>query len=277
MTTYNEQVTYDLDDIKYDKERKQRYWNIAIGLNKVDGLLPSKYLIDLSNENIDGKLSNTEVDEKLKDYYSKDANTINIMEQECDLVSLRIVELLENKNFIFRLPTFKGIHEYLFKDIYSFAGRFRDYNITKDEPILNHDTVRYADYLMIEETLKYDFDEEQSFDYSKVSLDQLIRHISNFTSRIWQVHPYGEGNTRTTAVFIEKYLVSKGFDITNDTFKEHSVYFRNALVRANYANARMGVFENLDYLVLFFENLLKGKEHILNADSLKVKELFEKQ
>lgn len=274
MTKDNEQITYDLDNIKYDKESKQLYWNIAIGLNKVDGLSPSKYLVELSNENIDGKLSNLEVDEKLKEYYSKDVNNINKNEHECDLVSLRIVELLENKNFIFRLPAFKGIHEYLFKDIYSFAGKYRDYNITKDESILNGDTVRYADYSMIEETLKYDFDEERQFDYSKISTDQLIRHICDFTSRIWQVHPYGEGNTRTTAVFIEKYLNSKGYDITNDLFKENAVYFRNALVRANYSNARIGVFENMDYLVKFFENLLKNEKHILNLDDLKVKELF---
>lgn len=276
MAKYNEPITYTVDNIKYDKETKQLYWDIAIGLNKVDGLKPSKYLVNLSNQNIKGEISNDEIDEKLKEYYSKETNKINHDERECDLVSFRIVELLEDNGFSFRLPTFVGIHEYLFRDIYSFAGKLRDYNISKEEPILNGDTVRYANYGMIESTLKYDFNEEQEFDYSKLSLDQMIKRISTFTSRIWQVHPFGEGNTRTTAVFVEKYLNSKGYKVTNDLFKENSVYFRNALVRANYANTEKGVFENQDYLVMFFENLLKNEKHSLNVEDLKVKELFEK-
>ena len=196
-------------------------------------------------------------------------------EKECDLVSLRIAQLLENKSFGFSPITVKNIHKYIFKDIYDFAGNYREYNITKEEDILNGNTVTYVDYKNIEEYLMYDFKEEKDFDYSKLNRDEIIKHIAKFTSSIWQVHPFGEGNTRTTAVFIEKYLNNMGFDVNNDMFKNYSLYFRNSLVRSNYGNIPKGIYPTFEYVIMFLENLLNGKNHKLLIDELYVKELFE--
>ena len=233
--------------------------------------------MDLSQKNIKGELKYYEIEDLLKTYYkTKDISDINIQrEKECDLVSLRIAQLLEDKSFGFSPITLKNIHKYLFKDIYDFAGQYREYNITKNEPILNGDTVKYVDFNNIEEYFAYDFNEEKEFDYSKLNKDELIKHIVKFTSSIWQVHPFGEGNTRTTAVFIEKYLNNMGFNINNDMFKEYSVYFRNALVRSNYGNIPKGIYPTNEYLVRFFENLLQGKDNDLENKELYVKELFE--
>lgn len=177
-----------------DKKKKQEYWNMAIGLNLVDNLTPSKYLIELVNENINGDLDIYIVKEKICEYYKtknlKDKKISN--ELECDLVSTRIVELLNDNSFILNPITFKNIHKYLFKDIYDFAGQYRTYNITKDEPILNSDTVNYAPYHLIEDSLEYDFNNEKRFNYSILSMNEKIKHIVEFTSRIWQVHPFGE-------------------------------------------------------------------------------------
>lgn len=269
---------YIIQEETTDAHKKQEYWDTAIGLNKVDNLEPSNYLIELSKQNITGKLKYYEIESVLKTYYeAQDINNAKIIkEKECDLVSLRIAMLLEDKSFGFSHITLKNIHSYLFQGIYNFAGNYREYNITKKEPILNDDTVTYVDFSNIEDYLAYDFGEEKKCDYSKLNSDELIKHIAEFTSSIWQVHPFGEGNTRTTAVFIEKYLISLGFDVNNDMFKEHSVYFRNALVRSNYTNIPKGIYPTTKYLIMFFENLLQGKNNKLENKELYVGELFEK-
>lgn len=268
---------YIIENETADTTKKQEYWDTGIGLNKVDNLEPSKYLLDLSKKNINGELTYTQVENSLKTYYkTQNSNDVNIQkEKECDLVSLHIAQLLEDKSFGFSPITLKNIHKYLFKDIYDFAGKYRDYNISKKEPILNGDTVKYVNYQDIESYFEYDFKEEKDFDYSKLNKEEQILHIAKFTSSIWQVHAFGEGNTRTTAVFIEKYLNNMGFSINNDMFKQYSLYFRNALVRSNYGNIPKGIYPTFNYLVMFFENLLQGNNNELNDTQLYVKELFE--
>ena len=270
---------YIIESETTDVIKKQAYWNTGIGLNRIDGLEPSKYLLELSKKNIEGELKYDEVENLLKIYYeAKDTNDINIQkEKECDLVSLRIARLLEYKSFGFSPITLKNIHKYLFKDIYDFAGNYRDYNIIRKEPILNSDSVIYADSNNIEDCFSYDFKEEKEFDYSKLNNDELIKHIAKFTSNIWQIYPFREGNTRTIAVFIEKYINNMGFDVNNDMFKNKSIYFRNALVRSNYTNIPRGIYPTCDYLVMFFENLLQAKDNVLRNRELYVKELFEKE
>jgi len=256
--------------------KKQEYWDTGIGLNKVDNLTPSKYLLDLSKKNINGELKYYEVENLLKTHYEKqNIEDISVQkEKECDLVSLRIAQLLEDNSFGFNPVALKNIHKYLFNGIYDFAGNYRTYNITKKEAILNGNSVSYVDFNNIEEYLTYDFNEEKEFDYSKLDKEELVKHIAKFTSSIWQVHPFGEGNTRTTAVFIEKYLNNMGFNINNDMFKEYSVYFRNTLVRSNYTNIPKNVYSSFEYLEMFFENLLQGKNNELKNEELYVKELF---
>lgn len=268
---------YIIEDEIKDSNKKQEYWNTGIGLNKVDNLKPSKYLIDLSQKNINGELKYYEVEEKLQTYYeTQDISNINIKkEKECDLVSLRIAQLLEDKSFGLNPITLKNIHKYLFRDIYDFAGNYRTYNITKKEDILNGDTVKYVNYQDIEGYFEYDFKEEKEFDYSKLNKEDFIKHIAKFISSIWQVHPFGEGNTRTTAVFIEKYLNNMGFDVNNKMFEKYSLYFRNALVRSNYGNIPKGIYPTFEYLEKFLENLLQGKEHELKNEDLYVNKLFE--
>jgi len=273
----SDEENYMIENEINDTVKKQEYWNTGIGLNKVDNLKPSKYLLDLSQKNINGELKYYEVENLLKTYYkTKNSNDIKIQkEKECDLVSLRIAYLLEDKSFSFSPITLKNIHKYLFKDIYDFPGNYRNYNITKKEPILNGDTVNYADFNNIEDYFLYDFKIEKEFDYSKLNRYELIEHISKFTSSIWQVHPFCEGNTRTTAVFIEKYLIHLGFTVNNDMFRDNSIYFRNSLVRSNYTNIPKGIYPTFEYLILFFENLLQGKNNELKNKNLFIKELFE--
>ena len=272
-----DEKNYIIENETTDVTKKQEYWNTGIGLNKVDNLEPSEYLLELSQKNINGELKYNEVENLLKTHYEEqDSDDIKIQrEKECDLVSLRIAQLLEDKSFGFSPITLKNIHKYLFKDIYDFAGNYRTYNITKKEDILNGDTVKYVNYQEIESYFDYDFKEEKSFDYSKLNNDELINHIAKFTSSIWQVHPFGEGNTRTTAVFIEKYLNSMGFNVNNEMFKNNSVYFRNALIRSNYGNIPKGIYPTFNYLRMFFENLLQGKNNELVNKDLYIKELVE--
>lgn len=271
-----------LDKIKYEKigetedcKERQLNWNIAFGLQAVDKLIPSKYMVNLAEENIVGKKDYDKVEKEIKEYYQKEnKKTINKEEKEADEVSLRIVKILNDKAFTFNYLTLKQYHKKLFENIdiginEKYIGEFRDYNITKKEEILKGKSVQYADYSMIEETLKYDFDEEIKQKYVDKTDEEKIERLCTFTSHIWQVHPFGEGNTRTTAVFIQKYLNSKGFNINNEIFKDNSLYFRNALVRANYSNIAEGIEENDEYLKKFFENLLFHKDNELNNAKIK--------
>ena len=196
-------------------------------------------------------------------------------EYECDLVSTRIVQLLNMDNFELSIDYIKNIHEYLFKDIYEFAGNFREVNFSKPEIILNKDSVAYSNYIQIKDSLEYDIALEKNKNYKDMNIVDLINNIVKFTSSIWQIHPFREGNTRTTAVFIEMYLISLGFNVDNSMFKEKSIYFRNALVRSNYFNNELNVKEDNSYLIKFYENLLLGKNNNLHSKDLIIKELFD--
>lgn len=269
-----DEMTYDRVQEENNPKVKQLYWDIAFGLQDVDGLKPSQYMKDLSEEHISGKKTYKQVQNEITSYYSKNKdNHEDDDEEEADEVATAIYEILSDKSFRFDFLTLKSYHKRLFinldKEKYN-PGNFRDYNFTKDEPVLKGDTIQYQSYDLIEETLKYDFNEEKDIDYSSFNEEELIDRITEFTSRIWQVHPFQEGNTRTTAVFIQKYLISMGFNINNELFKDNALYFRNALVRANYTNYSIGVKETKKYLIMFFENLFLNKNNVLSNDDLKI-------
>lgn len=258
---------------------KQSQWDMAIGLQEVDSLKPSKYLEKLLQENVTGEKTIYEVEKELKEYYTEKEknNDINHNELECDLVSTRIVELLQEDNFELSVDYLKYVHKYLFQDVYEFAGEFRKVDFSKHERILNNDSVAYGDHKLLEQSLDYDITLEKNKNYKEMNMVDVINNITDFSSRIWQIHPFREGNTRTTALFIEKYLVSLGYNVDNTLFKDKSVYFRNALVRSNYFNNYLNIKEDNSFLIKFYENLLLGKNNKLHSKDLIVEELFNKE
>ena len=266
-----------IEEAKSKDYVKQLEWDMAIGLQEVDNLKPSKYLEKLLGENVSGNLTIKQVEEELREYYiEKDKKQeLNHNELECDFVSTRIVELLQIDNFELSVDYLKYIHKYLFQDVYEFAGEFRKIDFSKHEKILNNDSVAYGDCKTLKESLEYDISLEKEKNYKDMSVVEVINNITKFSSSIWQVHPFREGNTRTTALFIEKYLISLGYNVNNTLFKDKSVYFRNALVRSNYFNNYLNIKEDSRYLVRFYENLLLGKNNNLHSQDLIVKELFD--
>ena len=252
------------------RERGQ-IWQTAIGLQQVDGLNTSAYLLQTAKQHIEGDITLQKAKELIDSYYQSQQvrqNSESEATEEADKVSARIAELLSEKTFAFNPSQLIAIHRHLFTGIYKFAGKIRNYNITKREWVLRGDTVYYAGADMISETLKYDFDQEKSFNYSSVSVDEAIAHLATFCSNIWQIHPFGEGNTRTTAVFMIKYLTTLGFKVNNEIFANNSWYFRNALVRANYTNVLQGVSYNPLFLERFFRNMLLNENHPLQNREL---------
>ncbi len=258
---------------------KQSEWDMAIGLQEVDNLKPSKYLEKLLQENVTGEKTIYEVEKELKEYYTEKENNndVNHNELECDLVSTRIVELLQEDNFELSINYLKYVHKYLFQDVYEFAGEFRKIDFSKHERILNNDSVAYGDHKLLEQSLDYDITLEKNKNYKEMNIVDVINNITDFSSRIWQIHPFREGNTRTTALFIEKYLVSLGYNADNTLFKDKSIYFRNALVRSNYFNNYLNIKEDNSFLIKFYENLLLGKNNNLHSKDLIVEELFNKE
>ncbi len=254
-----------------DKVSKSYAWSTAIGLQKVDGLKPSKYLIDTAIQNIEGKVTMQEAQRLIESYYKeKPAHTDNRRTEEADKVSSRIAEILSEMAFSFSPNEYIAIHRRLFSGIYKHAGMIRDYNISKKEWVLDGATVIYGSASELKATLEYDFSQEKNFSYKGLSMEEIIQHLAVFVSRLWQIHIFGEGNTRTTAVFFIKYLRTLGFFVTNDIFAENSWYFRNALVRANYTNLKKGIHETTKYLELFLENLLLDKKNELHNRDLHV-------
>lgn len=285
-TMENEVVDMEKDPFKEylresepDKAHKGYAWSTAIGLQAVDGLKPSKYLIDTAIQNIEGKITMKEAQNLIDSYYEERPVHLSDDErtEEADKVSLRIVEILSETAFSFSPNEYIAIHRKLFQGIYNHAGKIRDYNITKKEWVLDGATVMYGSASELRATLEYDFSQEKDFSYKGLSMDEIIHHLAVFISRLWQIHIFGEGNTRTTAVFFIKYLRTLGFAATNDIFAENAWYFRNALVRANYTNLQKGIYETTEYLELFLRNLLLNEQNELQNRNLHISGLLNKE
>ena len=255
-----------------EQVEKSEAWQIAIGLQQVDGLTTSDYLLNTAKDHIEGKIDIKEAQKRIYSYYEEQSERKEVEKdtEEADIVSARITELLGEKTFQFSPAEYQTIHRRLFDGVFSYAGQFRTYNITKKEWVLNGNTVIYASWESIRDTLDYDFSTEKQFSYEGVSLSETIRHLAKFTSDIWQIHPFCEGNTRATAVFIIKYMKTFGLNVENEAFKDHSWYFRNALVRANYNDLKQGIHATTKFLEAFFSNLILGTEYELKNRYLHV-------
>lgn len=258
-----------------DRRDKGYAWHTAIGLQAVDGLKTSEYLVQTAVRNIEGEISFEEANALLQSYYEENpVRDADDRTEEADKVSARIATLLSEKAFSFTPNEYLSIHRKLFNGIYSHAGRIRDYNITKKEWVLNGATVLYGSATELRATLDYDFSEEKKFSYKNLTMDDIIHHLAVFVSRLWQIHVFGEGNTRTTAVFFIKYLRTLGFDVTNDIFAENAWYFRNSLVRANYNDLKNGVHETTEFLELFLRNFLLNESNPLHNRTLHISGIF---
>ena len=270
MSDHDVKQTYiNFDEYIRQGEPAQREradaWRVAIGLQAVDGLKTSEYLQETARRNIEGEISIDEARELVKQYYitktthDKDDDD----KEEADKVSGNISKLLQTDAFTYSVGGFAAIHKAIFEGVFKHAEKFREYDISKKEWVLRGDSVLYGRWQDLQMSIKYDLEQERQFDYSGLNQEQMVEHLANFVAGLWQIHPFREGNTRTTAIFTIKYLRSQGFEVNNELFAEHSWYFRNALVRANYRNLKKGINYEPIFLVRFFRNLLMGENNTL--------------
>ena len=248
-----------------EKRERAEAWRVAIGLQAVDGLKTSEYLQETARRNIEGEITIDEARELVKQYYVKKTAHDEGDEdrEEADRVSSNISKLLQTDAFTYSVAGLSAIHRAIFEGVFKHAGRFRDYDISKKEWVLQGDSVLYGRWQDLRMAIEYDLEQERQFDYTPLDKDQMVEHLAKFVAGLWQIHPFGEGNTRTTAIFAIKYLRSQGFSVNNDLFERHSWYFRNALVRANYRNLQKGINYEPLFLVRFFRNLLLGANNTL--------------
>ena len=269
MTNNNKQLYIDFEAYERlaepHKRERASLWRTAIGLQDVDGLKVSDYLKEAAVKHIEGDITIDDVRQQLKSYYVNKTTHDNddAEKEEADRVAANIAKLLSEQSFSFTALEFLNIHRHLFDGVFKHAGEIRPYDISKKEWVLQGDTVVYGRAADIMMALRYDIQQEKDFCYKGLTTDEIINHIVDFVTLLWQNHPFREGNTRTTAVFVIKYLRSIGFRANNDLFAENSWYFRNALVRANYRNPSKGVEPNKSFLVKFFRNLMLGEQHEL--------------
>lgn len=260
---------FDAYIIQGETTQKQRAenWQIAIGLQDVDKLKNSSYLLDTAKQHIEGSLDLAGVRQRITDYYQTEEGRQLAAERmdEADIVAMHIMEILAEDAFAFIPVEYARLHQRLFYDVFPHAGQYRTVNITKKEWVLDGESVIYAPAELLQETIEYDFAQERQFSYQGLSPQESVKHICKFIAALWQIHPFMEGNTRTTAVFAILYLRKFGFQISNEPFKQHSWYFRNALVRANYNNYTQGITSTTVFLEKFFENMLfQGKHKLKN-------------
>lgn len=263
--------------VEPDRRELGYAWYTAIGLQAVDGLKTSKYLHQTAQDNIEGRITLPEAARLIESYYRESEKQGEDRTREADQVSARIAMLLAENAFSFSVVQYLGIHRRLFAGIYPHAGKVRDYNISRREWVLDGESVQYGSAPEIMATLEYDLQMEREYRYQLDDMDSVIGHLSHFVARLWQIHAFGEGNTRTTAVFFIKYLRTLGFDVTNDIFAENAWYFRNALVRANYNNYISGVRETTEYLERFLGNLLLGEQNELHNRDMHIIGVLGKQ
>lgn len=248
-------------------------WKTAIGLQAVDGLQPSAYLIDVAKRNIEGEISLDETRKLIDSYYqSKTVRTPKDEdEEEADKVSANIAKILASKTFAFNTNGYVSLHRRIFEGVFKHAGEIRQYDISKKEWVLEGDSVNYLNWEDLRRALDWDIEQEKNFSYKGLTDDEKIEHIAKFISGIWQIHAFREGNTRTTAIFTIQYLRSLGYEVNNEIFAKHSWYFRNALVRANYRNIQKGIDYSPIYLVRFFRNLLLKDSWVLKNRYLHIR------
>ena len=265
----SDQLYINFDEYIRQGEPAQREradaWRVAIGLQAVDGLKTSEYLHQTARRNIEGEITIDEARELVKQYYvSKTSHDEDDADkEEADRVSGNIAKLLQTDAFTYSVAGLAAIHRAIFEGVFKHAGRFRDYDISKKEWVLQWDSVLYGRWQDLKMTIEYDLEQERQFDYTGLDKGQIIEHLARFVAGLWQIHPFAEGNTRATAVFTIKYLGYLGFSVNNDLFERHSWYFRNALVRANYRNVVKGVEREPLFLIRFFRNLLLGENNEL--------------
>ena len=247
------------------KKERAEAWSVAIGLQAVDGLKTSEYLHQTALRNIEGEITIDEARELVKEYYIKKTahDTGDEDKEEADRVSSNISKLLQTDAFTYSAAGLAAIHRAIFEGVFKHAGRFRDYDISKKEWVLQGDSVLYGRWQDLRMAIEYDLEQERQFSYAGLSKDQMVEHIARFVSGLWQTHPFREGNTRTTGIFTIKYLRMLGFNVNNELFANHSWYFRNALVRANYRNVAKGIELEPIFLIRFFRNLLLGEDNVL--------------
>lgn len=284
MSEKQSQLYFDFEDYIRQGEPSQKekasIWQTAIGLQAVDGLRTSDYLKTTACKHIEGEIDIDEARDLIRSYYQSKTQrkSADDEKEEADKVSANITKILSSQTLDFSTSGYVSVHRRVFDGVFKLAGKLRNYDITKREWVLDGDTVNYLNWEDLRRAIDYDINQEREFSYKGISVDAMIKHITRFVSGLWQIHPFCEGNTRTTAVFTILYLRSIGFKVDNSPFARHSWYFRNALVRANYKNAIKGIDYTLIYLEHFFRNLLLGERwdlrnrylHIHATDEWKV-------
>jgi len=251
---------------------RQGYWSLSCGLQAVDGLTVSKSALLDGDDYVAGTKSATEVYNRSLDRYS--SHVQEGREAEADVVAAAMLVALEDDGFSLSPIMLDNIHARIFEPatVVGFdrrwVGRHRTVNITKSEPVLGGRSVTYADWRMISDQLRYDFSEERRHCYGSSLNEEFVRHFSRFIANIWQTHAFREGNTRTVALFSQKYLRYLGVRCDNMLFMDNSLFYRDALVRANFSNLELGIAEDLSFLNAFYENLVLDKNHNLSSYDL---------
>jgi len=158
----------------------------------------------------------------------------------------------------FDIKHLKAIHEYLFGDLYEWAGEFRQENFFKSERVLSGGSAEYANFADIESKLKSLLSRYKRFDWENA--DDIGKTVSEFLLELWSIHPFREGNTRTCITFLWHYLNARKVCFQVELLRNNPMYVRDSLVMANY-----GVTQ---YLTTIISYALSGSIQVPKASDL---------
>lgn len=140
-----------------------------------------------------------------------DEKELQKAERDIAFVKLIGIDELEQKQCDGEL--FKKIHSHIFGDVYQWAGKFRTVPIYKEELVIPGLSLEYANPSEIEERLNYELERMTSQDWNNKKIDELSLQLTKSLARIWRVHPFRDGNTRTVLTFANIFSKMKGFNL----------------------------------------------------------------
>lgn len=244
--------------------KKRAYiWAAAIGLQATDGLRTTDKMRNTARRHIENQISLDEARQDIWRHYEDNPATTpeQTKEQEADKTAFNIARILFSGQAVdFSTDGYLNLHRQVFDGVYDHAGQLRTCDLVKKEWVLEKNTVIYLHWEEIRIALDSNFDFKENINYQHRKGRELVDWISQFTAAVWHIHPFNEGNTRTTAVMAILIARSLGHDLHTDVFAEHSWYYRNAMVRANYMDLDRNVHIHPEFLIRFYSNWLLGEQ-----------------
>ena len=185
-----------------------------------------------------------------------------LKKMEADYTVYRLSELVVSDfESLFDCKSFRKVHYQIFQDVYEWAGKFRTIDIEKPEPILGEISIEYSEYKNIAKEIEYTINEMSKENWNDISVRKKAEKLSDYMARLWKIHPYRDGNTRSVVTFCALFIEAQGSYLDSSIFKDNAFYMRTALVAATAIFQDLGDLRQVKHLFeIVYNALQEGRE-----------------